>query len=186
VVGVLGRCNHVEPAVEVQVRVGGVRLKGDVGLRLGVERALDDDFAVRQHLLDVAYFHAVRGGYVALGLEADREHVVDLGFRVDDGLVVERALEVEDGVEHFVLHLDECDRLARGRLVDGRDDRYFVADVSDVGVEDELVVGARFRVSLAGAREGDARHVGAREHARDARPRTRRSIRCARARAGCG
>ena len=78
--------------------------------------------------------------------------------------VVFGGAEVQDGLEHVVGNLDAREGLVGGLFIFGSDDRHHVAHEAHVSIDNEAVVGARFRVGLARVRKALVRHVFPREN----------------------
>ena len=140
--------------------------KRDVGLDgavLGVGGFVDvveGEIGVLHALFEVAGFAGDAGDEVLLGLVGDRNRDVGFGLVVDDGGAFGHSfVDGENGSELFVDDFDlgeGGEGLLLGLGSDGGD---AVADVADLGVEHEGVVGGRFGEALAGGAVGDARHV---------------------------
>ena len=148
-----------QAAVGVHLAPGAEGLHHRLLAGLGVVGLLDDPAGPGERLFDVPLPAAAGGGEVAAVVRPDRAEAVPALLRMDEGGVVHRRVEVEDGREDFVVHLDQPQRLVCRLFGLGGDNRGRVADIAELPVEDQPVVGRRLGVGLPGEGKALLRHV---------------------------
>ena len=167
----LGRAEDIQAAIQVDVAAGAEGLHHGLLAGFGVVNVVDDDVALAQHGVDIAGTALVVGAEVALVVGTDRAKALPVILGVNEDGVVLGGVVVEDGFQYLIFYFDEFQRLIDAFLVFTGDDGDHIAHKANVAVDDKAVIGAGFRVGLAGLREAAAilRHILPSENCFDAR-----------------
>ena len=157
--GHLRRGGHRDAPKRVGRREGSEGLHGR-GLRgLAGVGAGEDDVALGEGLVQVAKIAGTAAHQVARDVAALRKHKGHVALGVDHDVIIERLGKVEQRFEHFIVDLDELERLVGSLLGLGGDDRHLLVLVTDEVLENQAVVGTRLRVALAGDGKAALGHV---------------------------
>ena len=155
----LGRGDHMQPAVAVQLRIGAEGLHHGLAEGLGVVGTIQHDLAVRKDGFHVAVRVDIAGHQVATAVASHGTGRVPVLLRVNqDGVILGRA-EIQHRLQHLVGDFDELHGPQGGLFRLSRDDGHGVAHEAHMAVQDQAVIGRRLRIGLPRDGKAGLRHI---------------------------
>ena len=155
----LGGGDYHQPSVDILLAPGAEGFHHRLLVGLGVVGLVHLIGTCCIDRVRVAFLDTVARNEVAFVVGTDFTQCLPVLFRVDQHRVVFCGMEVQHRRQYLIIHLDQFDRLEGGFFRFSGDDRDRVADMPYLPVEDQPVIGRRFRVGLTGQREPSFRDV---------------------------
>ena len=157
----LGRAEHIQPSVSINGAIGAEGFHHGLLAGLGVVHMVDDHITPGQHSVDIAAAAFIMSAEVALVVGTHGGKAFPVILRVHKDRIILCGVEIQHGFQHLIIHFNELERLVHALFVLTGYDGHHVSHKADVAIDQQTVVGAGFRVGLAGLRvaAGILRHI---------------------------
>ena len=122
---------------------------------------VDDHIAPGQHSVDITVAAFIMSAEVALIVGTHGGKALPVVLRMHKDRIILCCVEIQHGFQHLIIHFNELERLVHALFVLTGYDGHHVSHKADVAIDQQTVVGAGFRVGLAGLRvaAGILRHI---------------------------
>ena len=166
----LGRAEHIQPPVSINGAIGAEGLHHGLLAGLGVVHMVDDHIAPGQHSVDITIAAFIMSAEVALVVGAHGGKAFPVILRMHKDRIILCGVEIQHGFQHLIIHFNELECLVHALFILTGYDGHHVSHKADVAIDQQTVVGAGLRVSLAGLRvaAGILRHILPSEDSLDA------------------
>ena len=166
----LGRAEHIQPPISINGAIGAEGLHHSLLAGLGVVHMVNDHIAPGQHSVDIAVAAFIMSAEVALVVGAHGGKAFPVILRMHKDRIILCGVEIQHGFQHLIIHFNELECLVHALFILTGYDGHHVSHKADVAIDQQTVVGAGLRVSLAGLRvaAGILRHILPSEDSLDA------------------
>ena len=166
----LGRAEHIQPPVSINGAIGAEGFHHGLLAGLGVVHMVDDHIAPGQHSVDITVAAFIMSAEVAFVVGAHGGKAFPVILRVHKDRIILCGVKIQHGFQHLIIYFNELERLVHALFVLTGYDGHHVSHEADVAIDEQTVVGAGFRVGLAGLRvaAGILRHILPSEDSLDA------------------
>ena len=148
----LGRAEHIQPPVSINGAIGAEGLHHGLLTGLGVVHMVDDHIAPGQHSVDITVAAFIMSAEVALIVGTHGGKALPVILRVHKDRIILCSVEIQHGFQYLIIHFNELECLVHALFVLTGYDGHHVSHKADVAIDQQTVVGAGLRVSLAGLR----------------------------------
>ena len=155
----LGRADHRQTAVFIDIGEGAECLHHGLTVGLGVEGALDHHVTGFEHFIHVPNVHPLCAAQVPLVIGSYRAQGAEIVLGMNEDGVVLGFGKVQQRLHDVILDLNQPQSLVGCLLIFGGHNGYRITVATQMTVENQPVIGAGLGVSLSGRSETGVGHI---------------------------